>query len=164
VAVGSLRRESDERAALLDTLGRLYAHGVPVRWTALYPAPRRGVRLPAYPWQRDRFWYEPDGQRASPPRRRAHSKAHPLLGDHFTSSLDPTTHFWEVECGADSSWLGEHRVDGVAMVPAAAIVELVLSRARFARPTGRPSPAPRWPIRAATPQWSRKLGVTTTSP
>jgi acyl transferase domain-containing protein/acyl carrier protein len=129
LVVPSLRREGDERGAMLDTLSLLYMHGVPVRWSALYPARRRCVPLPAYPWQRARFWYEPDGQRGSILRRPADATSHPLLGAHFTSSIDPATHFWEADVTADLPWLAEHRVDGVPVLPAAAIVELPLSAA-----------------------------------
>jgi phthiocerol/phenolphthiocerol synthesis type-I polyketide synthase E len=60
VAVPSLRHpedaEPDERF-LLTTLGRLWAHGVSVRWQALHEgAERRRVPLPNYPFQRRRCW------------------------------------------------------------------------------------------------------------
>ena len=37
VVLSSLRRDEDERAALLDTLGALHALGQPIRWGELYP-------------------------------------------------------------------------------------------------------------------------------
>jgi acyl transferase domain-containing protein/acyl carrier protein len=38
VVLSSLRRDEDERATQLDTLGELHALGLPVRWDALYPS------------------------------------------------------------------------------------------------------------------------------
>ncbi|MGH2367259.1 MAG: thioesterase domain-containing protein, partial [Chloroflexota bacterium] len=38
--------------------GQLYRLGCPISWPALYPTPSRCVSLPAYAWQRERFWLE----------------------------------------------------------------------------------------------------------
>jgi acyl transferase domain-containing protein len=57
VAVGSTRREQPETDTMLAALGRLYTHGVDVDWKRLYPVGNL-VKLPAYPWQRERFWIE----------------------------------------------------------------------------------------------------------
>lgn len=56
-ALPSLRREEDERRAMLATLGALHCGGLEVAWEAVLGAgSRRVVDLPAYPWQRERFW------------------------------------------------------------------------------------------------------------
>jgi acyl transferase domain-containing protein len=54
----SLRRKEDDRPTLLRALGQLYTLGQPVDWSALVPGGGRFVRLPSYPWQRERFWHE----------------------------------------------------------------------------------------------------------
>lgn len=67
----SLRREEGERAMMLGALGTLYTLGYTVDWNQFYPA-GRCVRLPSYPWQRQRFWHEhqetADGRIPSPQR------------------------------------------------------------------------------------------------
>lgn len=65
VALGTLRRGEDDRASLLGALGALYALGVPLRWTALHPPAAPWAPLPAYPFQRERFWL-PQGLAPSP--------------------------------------------------------------------------------------------------
>jgi acyl transferase domain-containing protein len=72
VAVGSLRRDADDAAEMLNSLGTLYVCGVPVDFRKLYP---EGIclRLPAYPWQRERHWIETDGT----PRQLRQISAHP---------------------------------------------------------------------------------------
>ena len=55
----SLRREEDERTVLLGSLGALYTLGYTIDWNLIYPAGGRCVRLPFYPWQRERCWLEP---------------------------------------------------------------------------------------------------------
>jgi acyl transferase domain-containing protein/acyl-CoA synthetase (AMP-forming)/AMP-acid ligase II/acyl carrier protein len=56
--IPSLRRGEGEGATMLASLGALYAAGYPVDWSRHYPAAGRPVRLPTYPWQRERFWLE----------------------------------------------------------------------------------------------------------
>ena len=122
----SLRREEPERATMLESLGTLYSSGYPVDWGRLYPTAGRCVTLPAYPWQRERFWYPiaPAGGA----NRRVGAGAHPILEEHMVSSVDPGTHFWQGRLDPiQTPWLLEHRVHGVAVLPASAIVEMALS-------------------------------------
>jgi acyl transferase domain-containing protein/surfactin synthase thioesterase subunit len=58
VVLASLRRQTDERATMLGTLGALYAQGYPVDWHKLYPQGGHCVALPSYPWQRSRYWVD----------------------------------------------------------------------------------------------------------
>jgi acyl transferase domain-containing protein/NADP-dependent 3-hydroxy acid dehydrogenase YdfG/acyl carrier protein len=92
VAVASLRRDKDERSEMLDALGALYVSGFPVDLARLYPQ-GTCLRLPAYPWQRERHWIEEDELVASPGRA---AGAHPNLGVHIASSVEPGAHLWEV--------------------------------------------------------------------
>jgi acyl transferase domain-containing protein/surfactin synthase thioesterase subunit len=57
VTRGSLRRDGDESAALLVAIGGLYTAGCALDWAKLAPA-GRPVQLPAYPWQRRRYWID----------------------------------------------------------------------------------------------------------
>jgi acyl transferase domain-containing protein/surfactin synthase thioesterase subunit len=58
VVLGSLRRSADERRAVLEAVGAAYALGCPVDWKRIAPKDGRCVRLPRYPWQRQRYWIE----------------------------------------------------------------------------------------------------------
>lgn len=42
----------------LDALAARYTHGRTPNWNALYPQGGRCVPLPAYPWQRERCWFD----------------------------------------------------------------------------------------------------------
>lgn len=57
VVLPSLRRDRPERATLLSSLAELYTIGHPVEWEPLCPD-GRCTRLPAYPWQRQRYWMD----------------------------------------------------------------------------------------------------------
>ena len=50
------RRDVDDRDAFLTLLGTLWCHGASLDWDAVLPGADRHVDLPAYPWQRERYW------------------------------------------------------------------------------------------------------------
>jgi len=54
--VPSLRRGEDERGTMLSALAGLYTLGAEIHWDRLNPSKGNCVRLPRYPWQRERFW------------------------------------------------------------------------------------------------------------
>lgn len=62
----SLRRGKDDWIELLNSLGKLYARGVPIDWAGVdRPYTRRRRALPTYPFERERYWAAPrppDGQ------------------------------------------------------------------------------------------------------
>jgi amino acid adenylation domain-containing protein len=62
--VHSLADETDENEALATALGRLWTAGVPIHWRALSSGhDRRRVSLPAYPFERQRYFADlPAGQ------------------------------------------------------------------------------------------------------
>jgi acyl transferase domain-containing protein/NADPH:quinone reductase-like Zn-dependent oxidoreductase/acyl carrier protein len=138
--VVSMRREEDERAVLREALGRLYCGGQPVAWDAVSGQEGRCVpMLPRYEWQRERHWAEAAGLwragshvgGALVPRRRAGGAlAHPLLGRYLRSASRPELHAWETGLGPQvMGYLGDHRVLGGAVMPAAAYIEMALAAA-----------------------------------
>jgi acyl transferase domain-containing protein/NADP-dependent 3-hydroxy acid dehydrogenase YdfG/acyl carrier protein len=124
--LASLRRDEPGRAVMLAALGALYTAGYPVDWSRQYPSPRRVVSLPAYPWQRERFWVDaPEdapGASARPRGRRpaGHAvHASPLLGDPLRSpALDDAIFESEVSLAA-LPFLTDHRIDHEVVVPGA---------------------------------------------
>jgi len=129
----SLRREEDEHTVLLGSLGALYTLGYPVDWNLIYPTAGRCVRLPLYPWQRERCWLEPSAGDTDSHRdqvSRSGTGNHPLLGRHFKSAHPAGTHFWETTLDKNSRpYLDDHRIQGGAVLPASAYVEMALAAA-----------------------------------
>jgi acyl transferase domain-containing protein len=118
----SLRRGRDERREMLSALGTLYAHGATVQWE---PVVAHGggqrIALPTYPFQRERYWIAPGAARAP-------SVGHPLLGVRRELAHAPGTHVWQCELSLSSHpWLADHRVQGAAIVPATAYIEMALA-------------------------------------
>jgi len=58
MVLASARRDAGERAELLRSLGALAVGGHPVRLDRAFGPPGRVVSLPAYPWQRQRHWFD----------------------------------------------------------------------------------------------------------
>jgi acyl transferase domain-containing protein/acyl carrier protein len=129
----SLRREEDEHTVLLGSLGALYTLGYPVDWNLIYPTGGRCVRLPFYPWQRERCWLEPSAEDTDSHREqvsRSGTGNHPLLGRHFKPAHPAGTHFWETTLDKNSlPYLDDHRIQGVAVLPASAYLEMALAAA-----------------------------------
>jgi NADPH:quinone reductase-like Zn-dependent oxidoreductase/SAM-dependent methyltransferase/aryl carrier-like protein len=119
----SMRRGEEEQTQLLSSLGALFTVGYPVDWHKLWPAGVRRLHLPRYPWQRERYWHESEESREG----RSARKRHPLLGKNL-GSADPT---WEnVLDKRQIRFLDDHRLLGLAVVPATAYVEMALGAAR----------------------------------
>jgi myxalamid-type polyketide synthase MxaE and MxaD len=128
----SLRREEEEGSVLAGSLGALYTLGHPIEWRRLYPWGGRCVQLPFYPWQRERCWLDEPAQDIgdqSQHNLRDGVGKHSLLGRHFESA-QAETRFWEGPLdGIALSYLDDHRVEGVAVLPAALYIEMALAAA-----------------------------------
>jgi acyl transferase domain-containing protein len=70
--LSSLRRGQSEWESMLECLGQLYVHGLEINWQAFerdHAPARQRVALPSYPFERQRYWIEPD--RSSSPAKPA---------------------------------------------------------------------------------------------
>ena len=67
----SLKRGEEGHVMMLGSLGALYTLGYPVDWRKLYPSGGRTVRLPFYPFHRERYWLEiPEGGKGRSQRQK----------------------------------------------------------------------------------------------
>ncbi len=129
--ISSLRRKEPERVMLLGTLGKLYTLGYPVDLSRLYPEGGRFIRLPCYPWQRERYWQETEESqqdRLGHPSRQAMlgQQVHPLLGCQMKSAHP----LWDGLIDKQQlTYLNDHRVQEAVVYPGAAYVEMALAAA-----------------------------------
>ncbi len=81
VAVASLRHPDDaqdDQACLLAALARLWIAGAPVDWAAFSAGERRRrVPLPTYPFERRRYWVEPQPRAAAAGSHALHKRPDP---------------------------------------------------------------------------------------
>jgi acyl transferase domain-containing protein/acyl carrier protein len=117
----SLHRERPERATMHGSLAELYVRGAPVAWRGLLGASAPHVRLPRYPFQRERL----DGDVAL---AEADAALHAALPGAPIQAPEPT---WERELNARYfPWLPDHGVADSTVFPAAGYVAAALSAAR----------------------------------
>jgi acyl transferase domain-containing protein len=118
----------------MEALGELWVHGMDVDWAALFAhTGARRVKLPTYPFQRERYWVDASAGGAGDAEAAGQALTdHPLLGAAielanqqawlFTGRLSLSTH----------PWLADHAVMGTALLPGAAFVDLALYAGRRA--------------------------------
>jgi acyl transferase domain-containing protein/acyl carrier protein len=122
VALPSLRRNQDERETLLTSLGTLYTHGATVKWDAVYQGAAPVVSLPAYPYQRQRYWV----QRTTTSPFVARSSGRLLAGARTRSPLLSGAGFELQLSVAAFPFLGDHKIGDSPILPMTAFLEMVL--------------------------------------
>lgn len=89
-----------------------------------FPRSGRRVRLPNYPWQRERHWHPTTTESLASISRR---RVHPLLGWRLHAAIMA----WENTVDTEIlPWLSDHRVGGAVVFPGSAYVEIALAAAR----------------------------------
>lgn len=130
----SLRREQNDLFIMYTSLGELYAHGYSIDWKHVYRS-GRNARLPAYPWQRQRYWPEP------PKPARATLPLSTFAGQAFHGRRIPSPLAqiqYETRLGIDTMpFLADHQLastgqERLTLVSGSAYIALVLSAARAA--------------------------------
>jgi acyl transferase domain-containing protein len=119
----------------LRSAGALYVLGARLSSQVTKAGDGRRLRLPTYPWQRERFWRpaRATGDPAPRPGGRDGGRRE-LLGARLDSAVEPGTHYWEADVGAATAGAEDHRIGGAAVVPGAVYAELALAAAADLRP------------------------------
>ncbi|GAB2825454.1 hypothetical protein GCM10022221_24430 [Actinocorallia aurea] len=133
-ALPALRPGRPERVTALLALGLAHAAGKDVAWREFFPGART-VPLPTYPFQRERYWLasRPVGDAAGLGLERP---GHPLLGAALSLADAPGTVLTGRISLRTHPWLADHVVQGTAIVPGTALVELAV---RAGDETGLPA-------------------------
>jgi acyl transferase domain-containing protein len=122
----SIRKDRDDWQEMLSSVASLYVHGVEIDWAAFdAPYARRKVVLPAYPFQRERYWLEQPTDARAPRADQRLDRS--LLGRRVRSPLIRDAVF-ELELGLhELPYLADHRVHALTIVPAAVFIEMALA-------------------------------------
>lgn len=119
--LSTLLRGDDGADRIAKLAARLHSLTDKSDLRAFFPYKGRRVRLPLYPWQKQRCWY-PRTSECQVDKRRVH----PLLG----WLLDDTGLAWEnILDPAKDTWLSDHSVGGAIVFPGAGYAEMALSAA-----------------------------------
>ncbi len=115
----SLRRGRSEHETILTACAGLFMAGLDIAWKEIQPS-GRVVELPSYAWQRKRYWI-----RARRERKAILGPAtHPLLGKRILTA-DVETEVFESDSRDAPSWLADHRILGMILMPGAALIEML---------------------------------------
>ncbi|MFD3746414.1 SDR family NAD(P)-dependent oxidoreductase, partial [Nocardia sp. NPDC058633] len=123
----ALRRDRDELHELLSALALLHTGGTGVDWAACYEGlDARRIPLPSYAFQRRHYWLSAPVTHGDPAGIGQIASDHPLLGSVLELAGDDAGGV--VLTGRISlrshSWLADHVIAGVALLPGTAFVEL----------------------------------------
>ncbi|WP_345006251.1 SDR family NAD(P)-dependent oxidoreductase, partial [Streptosporangium album] len=125
--VPGLRRDRPEARELTTAIARLYVRGVPVDWEAFFDGTgARGVELPTYPFQRQRFWLDVPATAGDVTGYGQVAAEHPLLGAVVTMPDSGGVVLTGRLSLATHPWLADHTVMGEVVVPGTAFAELAI--------------------------------------
>jgi len=132
----SLRRGHSEWKQMLNSLAQLYVRGQSIDWQGYERGyhPRR-TPLPTYPFQRQRFWIEPEGYGTDGASNGTREGVrHPLLGERIHSAaLRKDELQFESRVGSRSpSYLGDHRLFEKLVPPATTYLEMAFAAGALA--------------------------------
>lgn len=123
--VTSLDRRWGDLVSLAVGTGQLWTTGTAIDWASMLGDGGRAIELPPQPWLNQPLWLEPDEAAAF----MRPTFVHPLLGRRDNGP----GHGWTIGLSlATHAWLGDHRLDGACVFPAAAYLEMLSVAARVA--------------------------------
>ena len=120
----TLSRRAGGGAPFRRIAGQLHVAGHDISGGGLFNGPAALEGLPRYPWQRERYWYERTDEATDTV---AAPLDHPLLG--YRRGAEAGLWYNTLDT-ASQPWLADHAVDGAALLPATAMVEMALAAAR----------------------------------
>lgn len=123
VTVPSMTGGDDANEEVLAAVGQLWAHGVEPDWMSLEPG--RRVPAPGAPFERTRLWVE----LGEGGRRQADAASDALLGARLRLPGETRVHQSRVSPEAPA-FIGEHVVQGTAVLPGTAYVSAALAAGR----------------------------------
>lgn len=141
--MASLRSGDSDWHQMLHSLGTLYTHGAAVDWTQFdQDYPRRRIALPTYPFQHERFWFQPAEHDAPRAMQQGSDVTtveplHPLIGRKLDSPLDES--LFEARLSVENSALPvlrDNQVYGSYVVSGAVHVGMALAAIAESFPLG----------------------------
>ncbi|WP_239144771.1 type I polyketide synthase, partial [Streptomyces sp. SID14515] len=125
VALGTLRRGEGGWDRVVASVAEAWVHGVEVDWSSLVPAGPR-VDLPTYPFQHQRYWLPRSAGVTDAAGLGLNGLGHPLLGAAVTLADGDGVLFTGRLSLGTHPWLADHVVEGTAILPGTAFVELAI--------------------------------------
>jgi acyl transferase domain-containing protein/acyl carrier protein len=127
----TLRRGEGGMRRLLTSLADAYVQGVAVDFSPLLEGSGAApTKLPTYPFQRQRYWFEQTAGAGNVPSLGQRAAEHPLLGAAISIAGEETHLFTGRVSLQTHPWLADHGLAETAVLPGTAFVELALRAGR----------------------------------
>ncbi|OLL88225.1 Malonyl CoA-acyl carrier protein transacylase [Pseudonocardia sp. Ae263_Ps1] len=127
VAVPLLRRDRGEELSLVTGLATAHVRGATVDWARLFDGTgATRVDLPTYPFEHTRYWPAPGRGARDVTAAGLGTAGHPLLGSAVELAGDDGVLFAGRLSVRTHPWLADHGVQGRALLPGTAFVELAV--------------------------------------
>jgi len=117
----SLESHRNSWQTMLMSLASLYVRGATVDWRSFdEPYQPLKIHLPTYPFERERCWENPPNASF---QQKSAKRSHALLGERVNSAL-PMAQFQSRIGTGKLRYLGDHKVQGSVVLPAAVYLEM----------------------------------------
>ena len=126
--IGSLSRNQVDGDPIERLIGECHCLGAGIQHSRAFDGPRTFRSLPFYPYQRKTLGGHHTIEGFDP---KSIPATHPLLGRPVSLDATEWRNFLDREL---HPWLADHAVDGVAILPAAAMIDMVFAAARAREP------------------------------
>ncbi len=124
----TLRSGRGDWTQILESLGKLFVHGVKIDWKGFdRPYHRQRLALPTYPFQRQQYWISTKSRRT---RSRKGGEVHPLLGTKLSSPLKMVQFENHLDHEA-FTFTRDHRVRSTSILPMTAYLEMAQAAANL---------------------------------
>jgi amino acid adenylation domain-containing protein len=114
----------------LSDLAKLYQKGAALDWQAFYRnTPLHRIPLPTYPFQRQRYWIDPDQASLTSVFRQdmESSKGHPIAGTQYYVAGSKNIHFQSKISREYPIWLKDHLIHQTVILPGTAYLEMAIA-------------------------------------
>jgi 8-amino-7-oxononanoate synthase len=120
--LSSLSAKKADWEVLLSSLARLYHCGIAIDWDKIYLNYQPNIKLPTYPFQRQRYWWETKSTISID----LPDSIHPLLGAPL-SLADSNSIYFQTKISPDyPAYLQDHCLQETPVLPATAFIEMAL--------------------------------------
>ena len=128
VLLASLSNKQADERIILNSLAQLYHRRIKINWQGFNrDRSRRQIKLPTYPFQRQRYWWDKAKFWTEESRS---PQQHPLLGNPLTLAGNEMRCWTSKISAANPEYLTDHRLSSEVVLPATAYIEMALAAAK----------------------------------